>query len=73
MFDISIDDSELNDHIQQFLSVAEQVPAAVSRALNRAGDSATTAIGRELAHEIGAHVGTVRDSITQEPSNAAID
>jgi hypothetical protein len=68
MFDISIDDSELNDHIQQYLSVAAQLPDAVSMALNSAGDAATTVIARELAAETGAHVHDIRESITQDKS-----
>jgi hypothetical protein len=69
MFDITLDTSELDAHIEQFRWVAQELPAAVSRALNRAGDAATTAIGRELAAETGAHVHDVRDGMEQYPSS----
>lgn len=53
------------DAIDRF---AEELPAAASRALNRAGDQATTRVGRVLADETGAGVRDVRDSIEQVPS-----
>jgi hypothetical protein len=68
MFNFTVDSSEIDSHIDRFRFVGEQMPAAISRALNRTGDMATTAVGRELAQETGMHVHDVRDSIEQEKS-----
>jgi hypothetical protein len=67
MIEISINDTieRMAEHFEQ---VGEQMPAAISRALNRAGDMATTAIGRTLAHETGIAVGAAREAMSQKRS-----
>jgi hypothetical protein len=47
---------------------AEALAGAVSRALNRAGDSATTQLGRELSAQTGMGVRAVRENVTTKPS-----
>ena len=67
MFNTTVDTSGIEQLVGQ-IERPEQMPAAISRALNRAGDQATTAIGRELVHETGAHVGDRWDAMEQNRS-----
>ena len=50
--------------IRNLEEMPERIQQAGARALNRAGDQATTQIGRELAEATGAGVRTVREHIS---------
>ncbi len=65
---ITFDMSGFQTWIDEIDRIADELPGAVSRALNRTGDMATTKVGRVLADETGAHVHDVRDAIEQFPS-----
>jgi hypothetical protein len=50
---IDLDLSDLERWSADLIEVAEEIPAAISRSVNRTGDMVRTAIGRELAAETG--------------------
>jgi Prophage minor tail protein Z (GPZ) len=60
MPEINLDLSDLSRWADHLTEVAEQIPAAGSRAVNRTGDQVATQMGRELASETGMGVRDVR-------------
>lgn len=60
---ITIDLTGIDRFTAGYAKKASTVRPAVVRALNRAGDQAATAIGRQLAKETGLGVRRVRDSV----------
>jgi hypothetical protein len=71
MVSINVDLSALERWADDFREVADEIPAAVSRAINRAGDMAVTQVGRTLAEETGLGVRDVRSGISTERATAA--
>ena len=71
MVAINLDLSSLEQWADDLREVADELPAAVSRAINRTGDMALTQVGRTLAEETGLGVRDVRSGITVERATAA--
>lgn len=71
MVSINLDLSALEHWADDLFEVCDELPAAVSRAINRAGDQALTQVGRTLAEETGLGVRDVRSGITVERATAA--
>jgi hypothetical protein len=63
---ITFDASDLSHLADDLEKVADELPAAISRAVNRAGDMACTAAGRVLAEETGLLVHDVRSDFEVE-------
>jgi hypothetical protein len=66
---INIDPKSFAELDRKLSSLQGEIFAgAVSRALNRAGDSATTQLGRELSAQTGMGVRAVRENVSTKPS-----
>lgn len=62
-FSLKLDTTEARRNL---LRLKSKAGPAVARALKRAGDSAKTAMVREMARDLGLKVGTVRDQVKTE-------
>jgi hypothetical protein len=66
MITFKVDTSAIEKMANELEHIDTAVP--ISRALNRAGDAATTQVGRILAQEVGLGVRRVRESVRVSPS-----
>jgi hypothetical protein len=57
---VTCDLSDLQRWADEIAHIADELPGACARALNRTGDSVATAMGRELSDEVGLGVRDVR-------------
>lgn len=69
MLNVQIDLSGIDRLIEKRSKAAKNLAPIISRALNRAGDQATTALGRELGQDTGLAVRKVRESVRAKRSS----
>jgi hypothetical protein len=71
MITIKLDTSAVKAAAERLERAQSEIRPAISRALNRAGDQTTTAVGRQLAEETGLGVRQVRQAMTVRRSTPA--
>jgi hypothetical protein len=62
--EIKLDASAVRAAADRLDHMRREIPGAISRALNRAGDATATVVGRQLSQETGLPVRKVREAMT---------